>query len=335
MRFFRNPEIQRLILISSILAIFLTAIGFFINLAAGLLNIACCLLFSILFLLFQWSKYQRIDNLSIYLRRIAAGEYSLDVRDNKEGELSILKSEIYKVTTMLSEYNNQLKQEKQSLSDSMSNISHQLKTPLTSMMVMTDLLSDDTLPSNKRKEFTAQIQAQLERIQWLVTSLLKLSKLDVGTVFMKHDSVCIRRLVDKAAAPMLIPMELKEQTLTLQGSNTASFNGDLSWLAEALLNILKNCVEHTPIGGKLKIQWQDNPIYTEIIISDNGEGIDKEDISHIFQRFYRGKNASEDSIGIGLAMAKSILTEQGGDITVKSKLGTGTIFTIHLYKTVV
>ena len=286
-------------------------------------------------LLFQYWKYRQIARLADYLTRINAGEYGLDVRDNAEGELSILKNEIYKVTTRLAEYNETLRQEKVRLADAMSDISHQLKTPLTSMMVMADLLRDEHLPADKREEFTARLIAQLERIQWLVSSLLKLSKLDVGTAGMKREPVLLRAAVEKAAAPLRIPMELKGQRLILTGPEGASFLGDLSWTAEALLNVMKNCSEHTPAGGTVRVEWSDNPIYAQIKIADTGEGIDKADLPHIFTRFYRGKNAAEDSVGIGLAMAKSILTQQHGEITVSSEPGKGTEFRIRIYKTVV
>ncbi|HIW73010.1 MAG TPA: HAMP domain-containing histidine kinase [Firmicutes bacterium] len=285
--------------------------------------------------LFQYWKYRQIGRLADYLTRINAGEYDLDVRDNAEGELSILKNEIYKTTTRLAEYNETLRREKVRLADAMSDISHQLKTPLTSMMVMADLLRDDSLPAGKREEFTARLLAQLERIQWLVSSLLKLSKLDVGTAGMKQETVRLKETVEKAAAPLRIPMELKEQRLVLEGPEEAVFQGDLSWTAEALLNVMKNCMEHTPPGGEVRVEWSDNPLYAQIRISDNGEGIDKADLPHIFTRFYRGKNASGDSVGIGLAMAKSILSQQHGEITVSSERGKGTAFRIRMYKTVI
>ncbi len=285
--------------------------------------------------LFQYWKYRQISRLSDYLARINAGEYELDVRDNAEGELSILKNEIYKVTTRLAEYNEKLRREKIQLADAMSDISHQLKTPLTSMMMMADFLRDESLPAGKREEFTARLLAQLERIQWLVSSLLKLSKLDVGAVAMKREPFRLREAVEKAAAPLRIPMELKGQALRLEGPDEAAFSGDLSWTAEALLNVRKNCMEHTPAGGEVRAEWSDNPIFAEIRISDTGEGIDKADLPHIFTRFYRGKNAAADSVGIGLAMAKSILAQQNGEIAVSSAPGQGTVFCIRMYKTVI
>lgn len=336
MRFLRNTEIQllTLILVVSTATVAVVA-GFTAGAAAAIAALTAGGLATSASLLFQGWKYREIDRLSAYLKRISDGEYDLDVRDNVEGELSILKSEIYKVTTMLSEYNELLKAEKRQLSDAMSDISHQLKTPLTSMMVLADLLRDSRLPETKREEFTARLLAQLDRIQWLVSSLLKLAKLDVGAVELKREPVSVPALVDKAAAPLRIPMELKDQSLILEGPDDARFLGDAGWTAEALLNILKNCMEHTPTGGTVRVSWSDNPLYTEIRIADNGEGIDRVDLPHIFTRFYRGANAGEDSVGIGLAMAKSILDRQGGEVSVQSERGEGTLFVIRLYKTVI
>ena len=268
--------------------------------------------------IYSW-RYREIEKLSGYLRQISGGDYSLDVRDNQEGELSILKNDIYKVTIMLSEQSSLLRQDKIQLTDAISDISHQLKTPLTSMMVMADLLRDEHLPETKRTEFTRNIRIQLERIDWLVSSLLKLSKIDAGTVSFKKDELAVGKLIQKSLESVLIPMDIKEQTVSIEGENTVSFIGDLNWTVEALINILKNCVEHTKPGGKIAITYSENALFTEILIADNGKGISKEDLPSIFHRFYKGKNAGEDSIGIGLAMAHSIITSQNGAIDVKSE----------------
>lgn len=336
MRFLRNLEIRCFAGVLFFLSLAAALAGGLAGgagaaVAAGLSGAAV----SLAALGFQYWKYRQLARLADYLSRISAGEYDLDVRDNAEGELSILKSEIYKVTTKLADYNELLKKEKLQLADAMSDISHQLKTPLTSMLMMADFLRDGNLPPEKREEFTARLSAQLERIQWLVSSLLKLSKLDVGTVEMKREPVSLRALAEKAAEPLRIPAELKEQTLALEGPDDASFFGDFGWTAEALLNVMKNCVEHTPSGGEVRVEWSDNPLYAEIRVRDTGEGIDKADLPHIFTRFYRGKNAGEDSVGIGLAMAKSILTQQGGEITAASEPGQGTLFRIRMYKTII
>lgn len=332
MRFFRNPEIQRLCVCLAGLTAAVAAVGFLFHKLAGLFALAAAAILCTAFLLYTAWRYRQIDRLSGYLKRITNGDFALDVRDNGEGELSILKSEIYKVTVVLSEYNDSLKREKGQLADSMADISHQLKTPMTSMMVMADLLQEDDLPAAKRREFVAHIRAQLERIQWLVSSLLKLSKLDAGTVVMRREPVLVRELVHRAVAPLLIPMELKEQTLDLQGPPDVRFLGDESWTTEALLNVVKNCTEHTPAGGLIRIAWQENPLFTEITVADSGQGIAKQDLPHIFTRFYRGSNAGEDSVGIGLAMAQSILRSQSGGITAENRPGGGALFRLRLYK---
>lgn len=332
----RNREFRIFMVIAAVIAILATAsaaILFSSTVALFLFVIAIILFVS--FVIFTKWRYREIERLSGYLRRIGSGEYSLDVRDNREGELSILKNEIYKVTLMLSEQSSLLQQDKIKLTDAISDISHQLKTPLTSMMVMADLLSDAKLEDSKRSEFTHNIQVQLERIEWLVTSLLKLSKIDAGTVTFKKEKVLVRDLIGKATGPLLIPMDIKEQTLIINGDEASAFIGDYNWTAEAIVNILKNCVEHTEEGGEIAITFSENPLFTEIVIRDNGKGIAKEDLPYIFKRFYKGKNAGEDSVGIGLAMAHSIISGQQGDLKAISEVGKGTRFHIKFYKQVV
>jgi signal transduction histidine kinase len=203
------------------------------------------------------------------------------------------------------------------------------------MLVMADLLSDSKLPEAKRSEFTHKIVLQLERIDWLVSSLLKLSKIDAGTAVFKKELVRVPELLEKAIEPLLIPMDIKEQSISLKGEESVSFIGDLKWSQEAFINILKNCVEHTPAGGSIDVSYTENALFTEIVIADNGSGIPKEDLPYIFKRFYKGKNAGDDSVGIGLAMAHSIISSQNGIIEVKSQEGEGTKFTIKFYKQII
>ena len=331
----RNREIQMLLLVMG--SISLTAIvvaAFLSSVATVFVFILSMLLIGTSLLFTRW-RYREIAKLSVYLREISNGNDSLDVRDNQEGELSILKNEMYKVTLMLSEQRSLLQRDKIHLTDAISDISHQLKTPLTSMTVMADLLSAPDLPPAKRTEFTHHIRIQLERIDWLVSSLLKLSKMDAKTISFKHDRIPMKKLIQKALEPVLIPMDIKGQTVSVTGDDDVSFVGDFNWTAEALINILKNGVEHTPEGGAITIMFSDNALFTEIVIADNGNGIPKEDLPYIFRRFYKGKNASEGSIGIGLAMAHSIIASQNGVIDVTSDSETGTQFRIKLYKQVI
>lgn len=331
----RNREVRVYFIIAFIVSTIAAVCIFFLNVLAGIISFIA---FVILFVSSFWfikREYGELEKLSGYLRRICNGEYSLDIRDNEEGELSILKNEIYKVTLMLSKQGELLKKEKIQLADAISDISHQLKTPLTSMRVMSDLLSDNDLEAEKRIEFTNNIEMQLDRMQWLLTSLLKLSKIDAGTVSFKKDRVAVSELIRKSTEPLLIPIEIKNQTLVIEGDSNVSFIGDLYWTTEALINIIKNCIEHTGEDGRISIFFDENPLFTEIKISDNGSGIEKEDLPYIFKRFYKGKNAGEDSVGIGLAMAKTIVTSQNGDINVSSRKNEGTCFIIKFYKVTV
>ncbi|MFW2504049.1 sensor histidine kinase [Clostridium diolis] len=331
----RNREVRVYFIIAFIVSTIAVACIFFLNVLAGIISFIA---FVILFVSSFWfikREYGELEKLSGYLRRICNGEYSLDIRDNEEGELSILKNEIYKVTLMLSKQGELLKKEKMQLADAISDISHQLKTPLTSMRVMSDLLSNNDLEAEKRIEFTNNIEMQLDRMQWLLTSLLKLSKIDAGTVSFKKDRVAVSELIRKSTEPLLIPIEIKNQTLVIEGGSNVSFIGDLYWTTEALINIIKNCIEHTGEDGRISIFFDENPLFTEIKILDNGSGIEKEDLPYIFKRFYKGKNAGEDSVGIGLAMAKSIVTSQNGDINVSSRKNEGTCFIIKFYKVTV
>lgn len=328
----RNREVRVYFIIAFIVSTIAAACIFFLNVLAGIISFIA---FVILFVSSFWfikREYGELEKLSGYLRRICNGEYSLDIRDNEEGELSILKNEIYKVTLMLSKQGELLKKEKMQLADAISDISHQLKTPLTSMRVMSDLLSNNDLEAEKRIEFTNNIEMQLDRMQWLLTSLLKLSKIDAGTVSFKKDRVAVSELIRKSTEPLLIPIEIKNQTLVIEGGSNVSFIGDLYWTTEALINIIKNCIEHTGEDGRISIFFDENPLFTEIKILDNGSGIEKEDLPYIFKRFYKGKNAGEDSVGIGLAMAKTIVTSQNGDINVSSRKNEGTCFIIKFYK---
>lgn len=329
---FRNREI--LLFFSTLILIAIGTIGFaaLLSTEALLITLVSSVLFIFVTYLFTYWRYREIEKLSNYLLQISNGNYALDVRDNYEGELSILKSDIYKVTRMLSEQGDHLRKDKVELTKGISDISHQLKTPLTSMQVMIDLLSDADLPDTKRVEFTENIRRQLIRIDWLVSSLLKLSKIDAGTVTFKKDELRVKDLINQALESVLIPIDIKEQRLNIQGDEQATFQGDLNWTAEAVINLLKNAVEHTAEQGEISISWDENALYTEIIVADNGEGIAKQDLAYIFQRFYKGENASDESIGIGLAMAHSIVTSQGGDLVVTSERGKGTEFRIKFYK---
>ncbi len=299
--------------------------------------VAIILVFSVLVFLIVYFYLLRlnssISNISTYINRLLNKDYALDIIDNDEGSLSALKNDIYKITVMLKEQNEVLKQDKMKLANNLADISHQLKTPLTSMLIMSDLLQNEDLSKEDRKKFLDVIRSQLKRIEWLVSSLLKMAKLDARTVDFKKEKIYADDLILKAVEPVNMLMKNKNQQFILTGDNPI-LEIDINWTSEALLNILKNCCEHTPVGGQLKAEIFDSVMYTEIVISDNGEGISNKDLPFIFERFYRASKSSDDSVGIGLAMSYSILTSQDATIHVRSRLKAGTAFSIRFYKQV-
>lgn len=282
------------------------------------------------FVVFFIIENRKIKNISSYLDEILNGNYHMDIRDFDEGNISHLKNDIYKVTVKLKEQHDLSIKDKKNLEETLSDISHQLKTPLTSMYVMNDLLENDLDPKVKR-EILSKNYSQLERIEWLVTSLLKISRLDSGTVVLNEKVVKVKEVINKAAEPLRIPIELKNIMLSIDCDDNISFSVDLNWTVEALVNIIKNAYEHTLENGKIDIKVIENPIYVEVSITDNGCGIKEKDINHIFERFYKGEENSE-SIGIGLNMARKIIDLEHGEIRVKSKVGYGTTFIIKFYK---
>lgn len=301
-----------------------------LNLSVICISLAGILVITLIFLSRQNKKFK---SLSSYMNNILNDDYSMNILDYTEGDLSNLSNDIYKVTVKLKEQNDITRKDKKYLEEILSDISHQLKTPLTSMYVINDLLDTD-LDDNIRKEFLQKNKAQLARIEWLVTSLLKISRLDSGTIVLKPKKIKLETLINKSLEPLLIPMELKNINLKLDIDFNMKMVIDLNWTSEALINIIKNACEHTDENGTIRIYSEDNPIYQAIIIEDNGNGISEDDLPFIFERFFKGKS-NKESIGIGLNMAKKIIDMQKGDISVKSEIGKYTAFTIKFYKNVI
>lgn len=300
------------------------------------LNLAFVVFTFIVFIILSFSYFRKIytdiKDMTDYVYHNSEGRY-YDMKDkNQEGQIGLLKVELMKMTTILKEKVNLLQNEKIFLNNTISDISHQLKTPMTSLIILNDLMYGD-LDKEKRIEFLDKTSSQLSRMEWLIKSMLKLAKVEAKVIEFKTEKVNIDELIRKSISPMIIPMELKNISISIDGKEDASYTGDIEWSTEATTNIIKNCVEHTPDDGQIEISYEENPIYSEIVIKDNGEGIDKKDLPNIFRRFYKGKNSKSDSVGIGLAMAKSIVESQNGTIYVKSEKGVGSEFHIIFHKT--
>ncbi len=281
-------------------------------------------------------RNKRIDKLIFYIEEINKKNYKLEIENNTEDELSNLRNELYKITIMLKEQAEIEQKEKKELATSISDISHQLKTPLTSISILLDNMRENPdMDKETRMKFIHEIKRQIEWINWLVISLLKLSRLDANVVIFNKEQINVNKLIKEVTQNLAIPIEIKNQKVIVPEEATnkqISFIGDYKWQLEALTNIVKNCVEHTPENKNIYIDYEQNNLYTKIIIRDEGEGIDKKDVSHIFERFYKGKNASENSIGIGLALAKAIIEKENGHIICKSEIGVGTTFEIKFIK---
>lgn len=332
MKLFRNPEVTKSL--SAYILLTIAAIGtsalFMRDARFVLFTFILCVLATLTHFIFTYARYRRIAELSSDVNRILHGDSHISLDKYSEGELAILQSEIYKMTVRLREQQKRLQDDKIYLADSIADISHQIKTPLTSINLLVSLLSEPGISDERRHKLIRELYELLSRIEWLITALLKISKLDAGTVQFSAETLSMDELIKKATSPLLVPMELREQELII--TTEGEFLGDISWTCEALTNIIKNCMEHTKTGGCITINASENALYSEITITDNGCGISKEDLPHIFERFYKGQNSDEKSFGIGLALARMIITSQNGTVKAENVSPTGARFTIRFYK---
>lgn len=329
-----NREYRKTVLISTVIILMAFLIGaMLLGIKAGVILLLSGAVLLAVFVFYTNTRYRHIANLNDYLVRVLSGAEAPEIGSQEEGELSILRTNIYKAATMLKAQNEQLADDKTQLAAALADISHQLKTPLTSMMVMNDLLMDET-DEVKREELLRTQSAQLDRMNWLIQTLLKLSKLDAGTVVLKREDVRVSDLIEEAVKPFLVQMDVKN-IVCRQDISEQIVSCDRNWTIEALQNIIKNCIEHMDDGGTLCITTDDSHLFSRITIRDNGCGIPAEDLPHIFERFYKGKNAGKDSVGIGLALSKSIFEGEHGEIAAESTEGVGTSFSIRIYKTII
>lgn len=284
-------------------------------------------------LIYTNKRDKSLRSINKYLDKVNNGNYELKIEDNGEDEISRLRNELYKTTILLRESAENSEKEKTNLSNSLADISHQLKTPLTSIRIMLDNIEENpNMDEKTRNEFIEEISRQIDWISSLVISLLKLAKFDAGAIIMQDTQINVKKLIDNVINNLAIMIDIKNIKIEEKIDEDVILRADYNWQLEALTNIIKNCIEHSKEDSKIKIEVENNSIFVKIRITDEGEGIAKEDLSHIFERFYKSKQASENSIGIGLSLAKTIIEKENGYIKVNSELGKGTTFEIKYLK---
>jgi signal transduction histidine kinase len=288
---------------------------------------------TIVLLSYNKKREEKISDINSYIGKVNSGNYELKIEENGEDELTKLRNELYKTTVLLRETAENSEKEKTNLSNSLTDISHQLKTPLTSIRIMIDNIQNNPdMDEKTRNEFIEDISKQIDWISSLVISLLKLAKFDAGSIVMGDEEINVKKLIQNIISNLAILIDIKDIKIEENISEQITLFADYNWQLEALTNIIKNCVEHSFDGGKIKIEAESNSVFTKIIITDEGEGIEKKDLNRIFERFYKSAKSSENSIGIGLALAKTIIEKERGYIKVESEVGKGTKFEIKYLK---
>ncbi|OBR65061.1 hypothetical protein A7K91_05740 [Paenibacillus oryzae] len=273
----------------------------------------------------MWIRKREIKKLSEDIRKIIDGQ-DIDLRDNRSDLFSMLKNDIHTLANRRSEQVNVLERDQKLMVDMLTNISHQLKTPLTSMLIMIDLL--DSAPSDKQAEFITNIKLSLARMDWLVSAFLKMAKIDAGIIRFSRERIQSPLLINLALEPLKIVLDVKNQKVEV--NNETVFFCDMRWTAEALTNIIKNASEHSPEGGIIRLDMGTNPICTWISVIDSGAGMTNAEISNAFKK-YKGSRRKE-GYGIGLPLALAIMRGQNGDIRIDRGNDTGAVFTLKFFK---
>lgn len=278
-------------------------------------------------------RYQGMRLLAGQIDELLHGSDIPEFQHFQEGDLEILQDEICKMTIRLKEQAALLKKEKTSLADALADISHQIRTPLTALHILLERLRSPELDMDARRHLLREAETLLAKIEWLVKALLKMSKLEAGSIALQKETVSVQKLLREAVSPFELAMDIHSKTCTIRGADEKTFVGDYAWTLEAVQNVIKNGLEYTPDGGVLTICCEENPLYTELKITDSGPGIPQADLPHLFERFYRGENAGKDSFGIGLALAQMILSRENAVIQAQNAPKGGGQFRIRFYKT--
>lgn len=333
MNLFRNKEFKIIYLIFITLSTILCLIGLRVSFVCFLLMTIQTIAIIILFLILNYYKYRNMSKLSEKIDRILHDTENIVFDKCNEGELAVLENEVAKMTNKIKLQNELLKEDKLYLVNALANISHQIRTPLTTINLILTMLSKSDLDPNKRREYIFELSSMINHIEWLITTLLKLSKLDSKTAYFNKTDVNIKKVFTDIKESFEVYLDINNVNLILNIDDNISFVGDYDWSKEAFYNIIKNCIEHTSSnGGNIAVNVSDNPINTIIEIIDDGTGISEEDLPNIFNRFYKGKNSNAKSYGIGLSLTKEILEKQNTTINVKNNRDIGCKFEIRIYK---
>ncbi|EOI58992.1 sensor histidine kinase [Enterococcus gilvus] len=327
----RNREFRVFARLFLLVTAILTGIGFYFGTVSGMLVLITTFLFGCLFFLATRARYQRIAQISEQIDRVLHNEDHLFIDALEEGELSVLQSEIAKMTLRIREQNAALQKEKENLADSLADIAHQLRTPLTSATLLLTLAKDKT-GDKEQKGALREIEVLLFRMDGLITALLKLSRLDADVVEFHQEKVNLQELIDRSLRPFLVTLDLHEIQVERAVPSTLSIYGDPIWLSEAIQNIVKNCIESIGDQGEITVSATENPLYTELTIHDSGEGFEASDLRQVFERFYQGQNGEKSGFGIGMSLSHSIIKRQGGTIVAKNHPDGGALFVLRFPK---
>lgn len=290
------------------------------------------------FIIFDYKKlFNNIKKISSEAEKIISGNFNIKLSENGEGDFYILCHQFNEMGKRLKLSMDTLKKEKRFLKDITSDISHQLKTPLSSLIMFNEiLLKDSKINEETRQDFIEKSAEQLSRMEWLIKSLLKLARLESKSIEFNCKNSSLLKTLEKAVSPIKIQLENKNQKILLTSKEDILFPHDSNWTAEAITNIIKNSVEHSKDGSNIEIIWEETPLCVQIFIRDQGKGINEQELPRIFDRFYKGtSNVNPNSIGIGLALSKSIVEGQGGSIIARSKVNLGSEFQITFLKAVI
>ena len=299
---------------------------------AGLWALASAVIACALFAAFSARRYREIGRLAFEVDEVLHGSRRIDFSDYREGDLAVLKNELTKMVAALSTATERLDAEKRALADALADVSHQIRTPLTAMSLLIPA-AERAKDAAERGRALHELEALVDRVGWLVTSLLKLAKADAGAIRVQARPVDAVQLVRDALSPLAGAFDLHGVTCETDVDEGASFTGDAAWSAEALENVLKNCMEHTPAGGAVRVSVSEDAVACRVRVTDTGPGISDEDLPRVFERFYRG--AGSEGFGIGLALAQALVTAQGGSLRASNDRDGGARFDLTFPKVIV